>query len=62
MIQIAKIQNSVIKIFLNMARIVYILVIFTVHIVHIDLHGVKIVIDELHNSLDFITAFDHPLI
>ena len=48
MIQIAKIQNSFLRIFRNMVRIVNILVKFTVHIFHIDLHGAKIVIDELH--------------
>ncbi|HKJ33649.1 MAG TPA: hypothetical protein VKA34_17570 [Balneolales bacterium] len=62
MTQIAKIQNSFLRVFLNLARIVYILVKFTVHIVHIDWHGAKIVIDELHNGLDVITVFDHPLI
>ena len=36
MIQIAKIQDSLLLILLSMARIVYILVKFTVHIVHID--------------------------
>ena len=36
MIQIAKIQDSFLKIFLNMTRIVYFLVKFTVNIVHVD--------------------------
>jgi hypothetical protein len=62
MIQIAKIPDAFLRIFLNMTPIVYILVKFTVHIVHIDSHGVKIVIDELYNGLDVITVFDHPLI
>jgi hypothetical protein len=62
MIQIKKIPDLFLRIFLNVTRIVYIHVKFTVHIVHIDSHGVKIVIDELHNGLDVITVFDHPLI
>lgn len=61
-IQIANNQTSFLRILLNMARIVYIHVKFTMHIVHIDSHGVKFVIDQLHNGLDVITVFDHPLI
>ncbi len=36
MIQIAKTQNSFLRIFVNMTRIVYIFSKFTVFIVHID--------------------------
>ena len=59
MIQIAKIQNAFLRIFVNMANIVYIIVKFTVHIVHIDLHGIKIVIDKLQNRLDVLTVSNH---
>jgi len=60
--KIKEIKASFLIISLNMARIVYILFKFKVHIVHIDSNGVKIVIDELHNGLDVTTVFDHPLI
>jgi len=36
MIQIAKIKNSLSRIFLIMERIIYILLKLTVHIVHVD--------------------------
>jgi hypothetical protein len=61
-IQIAKIKDSFLIIFLNMVRIVYIFFKFNVYIVRIDSQGVKIVIDELHDGLDVIKVFDHSLI
>ena len=36
MIQIAKIQDSLLSIFLNMTRIVYVLAEFTLHILNMD--------------------------
>jgi hypothetical protein len=59
-IQIAENQNSFLRIMLNMAYIVYILVKFTVQSVHIDSYGVKIVIGQFHNGLGLITVFDQP--
>ena len=60
MIQIEKIQNSFLIILLSMASMDYILVKFTVHIVHIDSYGAKINIDQLHNGLDVISVFNQP--
>ena len=52
MIQIVKIQNSYLSIFLNITRIVYIFVKFTVHIVYLNSHGVKIVIGQFQGRLN----------
>ena len=56
MIQMAKNQYPFFRILNNTLSIVYIIVKFTAHIVHIDLHGLKNVIDKLYNSLDVLTV------